>query len=169
MFLAERSVLKPQGGRLTLLDWRSHRIRRVCRSTLAAESMSMEAGLDAAVQIRTILAEAPMPDYVAGRSGTLQPDFLPIKGVTDCKSLYDLLCKEGAPSTTMERRLAIDVAAISEIGEEFDPENPGEAFKWVPTYVQWADHFTKAKNPAELREILTAGFLALRSSEPAPP
>ena len=69
----------------------------------------------------------------------------------------------------MERRLAIDVAAISEIGEEFDPENPGETFKWVPTYVQWADHLTKVKNPAELREILTAGFLAPRSSEPAPP
>ena len=92
----------------------------------------MEAGLDAAVQIRTILAEALMTDYVAGRSGTLQPDFLPIKGVTDCKSLYDFLCKEGAPSTTMERRLAVDVAAISEIGEEFDPENPARLSSGSP-------------------------------------
>ena len=77
VFLAERSVLQPQGGRLTLLDWRSHRICRVCRSILVAECMSMEAGLDAAVQIRTILAEAFMPDYVASRSGMFQLDLSP--------------------------------------------------------------------------------------------
>ena len=69
----------------------------------------------------------------------------------------------------MERRFAIDVAAISEIGDEFDPESPGEKFKWVPTYVQWADHLHQGQEPGRasrdpLRKIPRAPKLGAGTS-----
>ena len=63
----------------------------------------------------------------------------------------------------MEKRLAIDIAAIGEIAEDFDREDPKETFKWCPTDHQLADHLTKVKgnSPEKLREILTEGVLSV--------
>ena len=143
------------------MDWRSHRVRRKCRSTVAAEAMAMDAGVDAASQIRVMLAEALLNDFSTTRSGSLPPDFIPIQVVTDCRSLYDLLTKEGTPSTTMEKRLAIDIAAICEIADEYDQEDPKETFKWCPTDYQLADYLTKVKGngPEKLREVLDKGII----------
>jgi hypothetical protein len=59
----------------------------------------------------------------------LPSDFLPVIGVTDCRSLYDLLVKDGQPSTTPEKRLTIDINGLKEAAMEFDPE--GEKLKEV--------------------------------------
>eukprot|EP00959_Pyramimonas_sp_CCMP1952_P373556 7823453-Pyramimonas_sp.AAC.1 len=143
VFLSDQDSLTSKGGAATLLDWRSHRIRRVVRSTLAAEAMAMDVGVDTAYYLRHLFAEVLFRDFKPGSSGKLPSFFMPIKVATDCKSLYDILTKEGTPSTTLERRLSIDIAAVAHVAEEFDDENPKSTVFWVPTDKQVADHLTK--------------------------
>ena len=122
VYLADNDVFTMEGGPVSLMEWKSHRIRRVCRSTLAAETMAMDAGSDAAMQLRHMFAEALFPDFTAATGGRLPQEFLPLKCVTDCRSLYDLLTKGSIPSVTQERRLAIDIAALTGVSEEFNAE-----------------------------------------------
>ena len=96
-------------------------------------------------------------------SGRLPSDFLPVIGVTDCRSLYDLLVKDGQPSTTLEKRLTIDINGLKEAAMEFDPEGEKlkEVFRWVATESQVADHLTKVKPAHLLRDLLDRGWLKL--------
>lgn len=63
-------------GRCCPLSWQSRKIRKVCKSTLAAEGWSLVEGLDAAELIVTQLNE-------------LFNLLLPVVCFTDCKSLYN--------------------------------------------------------------------------------
>ena len=161
LFLADLSVFTSKGGIVSPQDWRSHRIKRVCRSTLAAECMAMDAAVDSAMFVRHLFGEMLLFAYLSSVSGPLPPNFLPLKSVTDCRSLYDLLAKEGTPSTTLERRLSIDIAALNQTSDEFDSEDPKKTFIWVPTTVQVADHLTKKMAYQKLRDILSRGWLSL--------
>ena len=67
-------MLKNTGGRINLVEWRSAKVKRKCKSTLTAETISMEAALDAGLHVRTILSEALYRDYVPSKSGQLHPD-----------------------------------------------------------------------------------------------
>ena len=71
-------------------------------------------------------------------------------------------------SSTQEKRLTIDISAIKEGAEEFDPEGEAlrEVFKWADTDHQLADHLTKAKPPHQLRDLLAANWLSLQAADP---
>eukprot|EP00971_Amphidinium_carterae_P189984 3771308-Amphidinium_carterae.1 len=79
--LAEKSVLTTQGGRFSPVDYKSHRGKRVARSTLAAETQTLDAAIDTAIFIRQLFAE-----ICIGTLGKLDPDFLPVVALTDCRS-----------------------------------------------------------------------------------
>ena len=163
VFIAGENVDTVAGDSASLLDWRSHRIKRQCRSTLAAETMAMDAGMDAGIFCRELLAEMLVESYVPTTSGRLPSDFIQVIGVTDCRSLYDLLVKDGQPSTTQEKRLTIDINGLKEAATEFDPEGEKlkETFRWVATESQVADHLTKVKPAHQLRDLLDRGWLKL--------
>lgn len=163
IFVAGHHVDTLEGDFATLVDWRSHRIKRQCRSTLAAETMAMDAGMDSGIFCRELLSEMLIEDYMPTTSGRLPPDFLAVIGVTDCRSLYGLLVKDGQPSTTQEKRLTIDINGLKEAATEFDPEGEKlkETFRWVATESQVADHLTKVKPAHQLRELLDAGWMKL--------
>ena len=61
--------------------------------------------------------------------------------ITDCRSLFDHLRKEGIPRPPADRRLAIDLASIRQ-------DLPGlSGIAWVPTDLQYADVLTKPRGP----------------------
>ena len=101
--------------------------------------------------------------YMPTQSGKLDPSILPVANATDCRSLYDLLCKDGPVSSTQEKRLTLDIGALREAAEEIEPSNEDikEVYKWVSTQVQRADHLTKVKPSHELRDILDEGHLSM--------
>ena len=164
VFMAGSGVCGVQGDQASLIDWRSHRIKRQCRSTLAAETMAMDAAVDAGIFARELWGEILIKTYHPVHSGRLPCNFMPVIAVTDCRSLYDLLVKDGPLSATQEKRLAIDLVGLKEAASEFDPEQEKlkEVFHWVATDHQLADHLTKAKPPHLLRTILDEGHLALQ-------
>ena len=113
----------------TLLDWKSGRSARVCRSTLAAEASAADEGCDRGSFINMHICEI-LYDIPAHRVG---PRLLHLHA-TDAKSLYDSAIQDN-PNLT-DKRLLVNVRAIQEV-------IPAENLHWVPTDLQHADGLTK--------------------------
>ncbi|CAK9108784.1 Retrovirus-related Pol polyprotein from transposon RE2 (Retro element 2) (AtRE2) [Includes: Protease RE2, partial [Durusdinium trenchii] len=167
VFITGPEVFTLAGDVANLVEWRSHRIRRKCRSTLAAETMGLDAATDAVLFTRELLAEMLIESYQPTQSGRLAPEIFPAATATDCRSLYDLLVKDGPLGSTQEKRLTLDIGALREAAEELEPsgENVKDVYKWVSTHVQRADHLTKIKPQHELRKILDEGHLSMVAAE----
>ena len=157
--LTTPAALTSAGAAFSLLDYRSYRIKRVCRSTLGAETAAMDQAVDHGCYIRKALAELLCPGYRA-TGGDPEEGLLACFVVTDCKSLFDRLTKLSAPGGTDEKRVAVDICAIK---EQAQPRQ----IRWAPTHSQLADHFTKAISPIELAALLEAGHI--RVSEQGAP
>ena len=118
--------------RTALVDWGSTKIRRVVKSTLAAEACGCSTGYDRAVYIRAILSE------LLGSTGkTWQERALTIPQITvvDARSLRDHLHKTGGQPT--EKRVGLDLCDVREWLER------GDKLGWVPTTHMLVDPFTK--------------------------
>ena len=116
-------------GEATLIDWKSSRSGRVCRSTLAAEASACDTALDRGAFISALLTEllTDVPSYKQEFGSRLI-------AVTDCRSLYDVLCSEN-PNTD-EKRTIITIRSCQQYVQRAD-------VFWVPTGLQWADGLTK--------------------------
>ena len=158
--LADQAALTSEGGLWSLLAWRSYRIKRVCRSTLAAETSACDVALDLAEYIRKIALEMldvgqRATDRTQGQKDVVD---LPTYVVTDCRSLFDLLTKMSAPGASVtEKRVAIDIFAIREI-------LPKERVRWVPTFKKLADGLTKIMAPIKIWAVVTAENVSLKGS-----
>ena len=83
-------------GNINLAQWQSKRIKRVVRSSLAAETLAMSDGVDSAVYISVLLSEL----YLELSSFEISIDIY-----TDSKSLHDAIHSE---KYVTEKRLRID-------------------------------------------------------------
>ena len=70
-----------ENGKCALISWQSRRIRRVVKSSLAAETLSMSDGIDGAIFVNALLSEI----YFGNTRS------LPIEFITDNQSLVDAL------------------------------------------------------------------------------
>ena len=124
---------------VNVLDWRSCRSQRVCRSALASESSAADEGADRAAYANMMLSEI-LYNIPAHRAGCK----LNFAECTDAKSLYDCITNE-APNTTDKRSL-INIRAVQETVAAKD-------YHWVPTTLMFADGLTKYD--PKLREIFS--------------
>ena len=87
---------------VSVLSWQRKKIKRVVRSSLAAETCSMSTCQEHLDWMRTMWEQMTRSDFVLENFEqflTARPSIL----VTDCKSLYDAIHKEGAaPASTDE-------------------------------------------------------------------
>ena len=67
-----------------------------------------------------------------------------LKCISDCKSLFDHLHREGVPRVPSDKRLAIDLAALRQ-AFSWETINGKIPLYWVPTNFQLADILTKPK------------------------
>ena len=140
--LGDSRCYRPEGGPVSILDWRSSAIQRVCRSTFTAETMACTEGVETGQYLRSYIhslmsGKLLRVEELKGRC---------VRFYSDCKSLYDHLHKEGAPRTPSDKRLAIDLAALRQSlhSERRDTRLP---LHWLPTHRQLADVLTKPLNP----------------------
>ena len=150
LVLGDRRLVFADLAPSSLIAWSSTRIHGVVRSTLAAEAAAMATGYDAAVYLRAILVDILCP--------TTAPWTEAIKAIpqltwTNCRSLHDLIHKEG--SLPSERRVALDIYDVRQYAEVDD-------VLWIPTAKMLADPLTKhisSREATALREFLdTAQF-----------
>jgi len=83
----------------SVISWRSSKIKRVVRSSTAAESLALSDALDDALYLREVIAE-------------LLGEKLAIIAYIDNKNLHSLI---HSTTAITEKRLRIEVAAIKEM------------------------------------------------------
>ena len=112
-----------------LLDWKSGRSSRICRSTLAAEACAADEGNDRACYINMVMTELlhQQPAY----KGEMR---LRALHATDAKSLYDALVAENLSLT--EKRATMNIRSIQQV------LTPAQ-IHWLPTTLMVADGLTK--------------------------
>ena len=142
--------LTGKDSKCNLISWQSKRIRRVVRSSLAAETLAMGEGIDAALYISVLYNEI--------MHGQSKRKPLSIKGYTDNKSLCDAL---KSSKYVTDRWLRIDIGALKELIRD---ENV-EEIKWVDNKNQLADALTKKGSSAhKLISVLEKGHLLNNSA-----
>lgn len=135
-------LLNTQTSRVAVLDWQANKIKRVVRSTLAAETLSLCEGLESAIFFADFLH-----DILHLKQA------LPVRGVIDNKSTT-----EAVRSTTVvsDKRLRRDIASVKEMltcgyVKQID---------WVPGEQQLADVLTKrGVNGSKLLSVIQKGII----------
>ena len=75
---------------MTLLDWRSWKLRRVCRSSLAVETQAFTDAIDHLNWLRLFIADMIAPQAIDLRRVEEVLQIFPTShAITDYKSLYD--------------------------------------------------------------------------------
>ncbi|CAE7251257.1 RE2, partial [Symbiodinium sp. CCMP2456] len=103
----DRAALAGRPGNSNVGDWRSRAGQRICRSTFGAETQACAEGLETAQYLRSMYET-----MIQGRMITVETAVLPILCLSDCRSLYDHLNRQGIPRVPSDKRLAVDLAAL---------------------------------------------------------
>eukprot|EP00435_Cladocopium_sp_Y103_P054053 s1186_g17.t1 len=149
VMLADPGLLKGQKGTFSVLDFRSHRIPRVCRSSYAAETLGAEEGLDAAELCRAFVAEARgLPIYL--KDGALHATRVPLVGVTDAKDTFDSVTRDTGFGN--QKSLMFSISSIRQ-----QLRRPQTSYRWTATANMFVDAGTKWMDAAHLRSTLSRG------------
>ena len=119
-------LLGGKDGNCSPISWSATRLKRVVKSTTAAESLAMLEGLEDAIYQQSILSEL----LTKGRNK------IKIEAHTDSRNLAESI---RSTKSSSEKRLRIDIAAM----KEMIACKEVESVKWVPTCRQLADGLTK--------------------------
>jgi transposase InsO family protein len=134
-----------ENGQCSPLAWCTRKIRRVVKSTIAAETLALVDGLDTAYYVGSIISELLFRK--------IRCNVIPIDCFIDNKSLYDNI---HSTKLVHEKRLRIDIATIKEMVQK------GEVSKvqWVPNSRQLSDSLTKrGANTRPLLDLFNTGQL----------
>ena len=130
------------GEKAVPISWCSHRLKRVARSTLCAETLAAVEALDGAYLLSAIGTE------ILGRD-------LDINLYTDNKSLFDAI---NTTNVMLDKRMRVDIASLREMSE-----NNEVSFFWIESKYQLADVFTKkGASKKKLIDVLQSSKLLLR-------
>ena len=129
-----------KNGNCAPIEWKSNKVKRKVHSTLAAETLVLYTGLDAAVAVKMMIKEI-----------TCNKNDLIVKAITDNKSARDAVYSE---SEVTERCLRADVAMIKDMIED----GRVAEIKWVKGDDMLADIFTKnGVSKIPLLDVLESG------------
>lgn len=159
---------KSQAGRFLLLaacdfhvlEWSSHTLKRVCRSTLQAEVLSAQDGVESAHYVRSLIYSFEVPRVLAGAEGFAWKvkalDSRTIHWITDCRSFVSYMSTNGQ-GTVSDKRLAIDLTSLRQDLWRVSGEMHGEPstqdgiplectdqLHWINTKDMISDAMTKA-------------------------
>ena len=136
-------LLADKQGNVCPLQWKSKKIKRVVKSTLAAECLALQEASETAFYLKTILAE------ILG----VEVEQIKIECYTDNKSLKESL---HSTRTLEEKRLILDEAILKDMIQK------GEIHKvhWIESQLQIADPLTKGTASSQrMLEVLGQGSL----------
>jgi hypothetical protein len=130
----------------TLVSWHSGTVKRVVRSTLAAEGYASCESSEAVLWTRYLLAEAHHPGKPLKEIENLSSQWPGIV-LSDSNSLTTTVNTDVSGSQSTDRRLRIVIAMLREI---FADPLANLVLKWIPTWAQAADPLTKLMLPRVL-------------------
>jgi hypothetical protein len=127
------------------LSWQAKKIKRVVRSTIAAETLSMLEGLEDGFCLRKLLEEVL----------NLPAKSIPLEAYNDNRSVV-----EAVYSTKLvdDKRLRLDIGAVREMLQSGEVN----VIRWCPGSAQIANCMTKKGAPGnQLLNVLQSGKLAM--------
>ena len=173
--LTSMKFLETGEGKVHLLQWSSTVIKRVCRSTLQAETLSLQLGSEDAEHMRQLLyvvknkatALKRTENYINAMDETV------ISWYTDCRSLSDHLTNVNAAAVS-DKRLAIDLTSLRQelwrergnlvgnptYSDELPPDRT-TLCSWVATKTMPADSLTKGMKSPQMDELMKTGWLQM--------
>ena len=157
VLLADEDMLNGKPGKFNLIDARSHRIGRVCRSTFGAELLGSEEGLDAGQYCRGAFAEICGFPMVKGLAETSM-DQIPLQLVTDAKDNFDK-CNSDTPTYGSQKSLAFTIAWLR---HSLRRENT--RMLWTATDNMFMDGGTKAMKLDHMARILQSNEWCVKYS-----
>lgn len=134
--LMNSNCLQGSESPIAFLEWSSHRVERVCRSTLSAEGQMVSAGLEGGDFLKVLLREGRGAGFRLSRYTQYLKD-TPGAIVMDARSVFDFLSSDSGKLPT-DRRLALDLRLVQHYITASD-----WALRWVSGPQQLSDSLTK--------------------------
>lgn len=158
--------------KISILSWRSSKLKRRVSSTLAGEALSFSQALGEVEWLQVMFRDVIYNDVSRKDWRSTLCPFISILredcelnrgrqhqcGVTDAKSLYDSLLKK-SPASRQDRGTSIELAIICEAVSQTD-----STVRWTPHPRMIADTLTKddiSRSNGALEELLRSGCLTL--------
>ena len=180
LLLADRMPTLSTPANVHILEWQSHTIRRVCRSTLHAEVMSSIGGSEAGQYVRALLYNMTNPKKTGLREQldwkVAASDSRTIHWLTDCRSYVDTMSSTGQ-GVVADKRLAIDLTALrqdlwrapgTECGEpnvqESIPSECTDQLWWISTKDMISDGLTKHMLWDAIAKLCSTGQFTLTTA-----
>ena len=145
---------------MSIVQWQSGRVRRVCVSTLAAETLSLVNGLNHLEWARCFWEEATAASF-ALKNWELCVSKRPFTVAVDAKSVYDHLSKPTV-GTGKDKRAAIDLQFAREVLSRDDSQ-----IRWVDGRYQLADDLTKLRDGDLIRAAMRESRATLVAEDEA--
>ena len=153
-----------------MIGFASSTLKRVCRSTLQAESYALQSAVEHGDRLRCVLCEMTgmLPTMTEWHDQCQRK--MKHVWVFDCMSLVEHLNAE-APKKVHDKRLGIELAALRQplwtgngqrSSLEYSP--CGDELWWTETARMLADTLTKSMKPCLLTRIMTSGLHSLRTA-----
>ena len=158
--MVHRDVTTGGEGAYNVIDWRSWKLARVSRSTLAAESQAAGEASDALLFATTFWRLIWSPWLPLDDIKTAQLPNEP-KLVVDAKALFDLLVqKEIQAGSSTDKRTAIEGLVTQD-----NLRCCGASSMWVGSELQYSDGLTKGSAAQLLANKLRSHLTRLKSDE----
>ena len=147
---------------VSVLSWQSKKIKRFVRSSLGAEASRMFTCQEHLDWMRTMWEQMTSSAFVLENCEQFlkaRPSIL----ITDCKSLYDAIDKEGTAPASTGKRLAVELATVkaNAVSGETD-------LRWIDARYQIAICLTKhatRKSEAVVQEVLNEAQWRIAAEE----
>ena len=129
------------------MEWKSQVEKRVCRSTLQAETYALSTGTEATDWFRAVMAETRDQQFSIHR-WEQEITNVPCWWLVDAKSVQEHLSKDcGMP---MDKRLAIELASLRQLLRRSGGKS---RVVWIDTTTQLADALTKDMDASFLEKV----------------
>ena len=135
-------VENKETGGANVVSWKTKKIPRICRSAKAAETRTLDDGIDDAVNISRVIME-----IFTGSIDLKRPSQLPVFGLCDSKSLWENLHSTKQCEEKLLRPTIASLKELIELGHV-------NSINWVPTNLQIADCLTKTGPESKSRFLL---------------
>ena len=157
VLLADDDLLAGREGKFNILDARSHRIPRVCRSSYSAETLGAEEAMDMGLLCRGFVAG--VRDYLTvGKLSERSLDKVPLTLVVDAKDVHDKGNSDTASYGT-QKSLAFVVAWMRAV-----LRRPNTCLRWTATQNMWVDAGTKLMDLTHMRTTMRRGSWSITYS-----
>ena len=152
VFIANSELLQGRESNMSLISWHPSRLKRVARSSSAAEAQAAADGDDEAVYMRLRLREVlfGQPDLQNWESEARQ---IPAALVVDCRGVYDALARSSSSCLGLKDKTSgLEAVALKQSLVEC-----GTLIRWCHTAAQLGDRsklmhdpkFESSRNRAE--------------------